>query len=72
MEGKKMYKINEQSVKDLEEAFNLLNQIEVKGINNHVVISNIASLLQKFRTNMVEIDDKIKTSNLPIKKEKEE
>ena len=67
-----MYKINEQSVKDLEEAFNLLNQIEVKGINNHVVISNIASLLQKFRTNMVEIDDKIKTSNLPIKKEKEE
>ena len=67
-----MYKISEQSVKDLEEAFNLLNQIEVKGINNHVVISNIASLLQKFRTNMVEIDDKIKTSNLPIKKEKEE
>ena len=67
-----MYKISEQSVKDLEEAFNLLNQIEVKGINNHVVISNIASLLQKFRTNMVEIDDKIKTSKLPIKKEKEE
>ena len=67
-----MYKINEQSVKDLEEAFNLLNQIEVKGINNHVVISNIASLLQKFRTNMVEIDNKIKTSKLPIKKEKEE
>ena len=72
MEGKKMYKISEQSVKNLEEAFNLLNQIEVKGINNHVVISNIASLLQKFRTNMVEIDDKIKTSKLPIKKEKEE
>ena len=67
-----MYKINEQSVKDLEEAFNLLNQIEVKGINNDVVISNIASLLQKFRTNMVEIDNKIKTSKLPIKKEKEE
>jgi len=67
-----MYKISEQSVKDLEEAFNLLNQIEVKGINNHVVISNIASLLQKFRTNMVEIDNKIKTSKLPIKKEKEE
>ena len=67
-----MYKINEQSVKDLEEAFNLLNQIEVKGINNHVVISNIASLLQKIRSDMVAIEDKIKTSNLLINKKKEE
>ena len=67
-----MYKISEQSVKDLEEAFNLLNQIEVKGINNHVVISNIASLLQKIRSDMVAIEDKIKTSNLLINKKKEE
>jgi len=67
-----MYKVDEQSVKDLENAFNLLNQIEVRGINNNVIISNIASLLQKFRSEMVEIDDKIKISNLPISKKKEE
>ena len=67
-----MYKISEQSVKNLENAFNLLNQIETKGINNHVTISNIASLLQEIRADMTEIDNKVKTSNLPIKKEKEE
>ena len=67
-----MYKIEEKSVKDLEQAFELLNQIEAKGIQNHSIITNIASLLQKFRSEMVEIDDKIKTSNLPIKKNEEE
>jgi len=71
-----MYKIEEKSVKDLEQAFELLNQIETKGIQNHSIIANIASLLQKFRSEMVdekeEIDNKIKISNLPIKKKEEE
>ena len=69
-----MYKIEDESIKDLEQAFELLNQIEVKGINNSITITNIASLLQKFRGSMEEIkeiENKVKVSNLPIKKEKE-
>ena len=69
-----MYKIENESLKDLEQAFELLNQIETKGIQNHSIITNIASLLQKFRGNMKEIEDgeKVKISNLPVPKEKEE
>ena len=69
-----MYKIKDESMKDLEDAFELLNQIETKGIQNHIAIANIASLLQKFRGSMEEIkeiENKVKVSNLPIKKEKE-
>jgi len=68
-----MYKIENESLKDLEQAFELLNQIETKGLQNHSIITNIASLLQKFRGNMKEIEDgdKVKVSNLPINKEKE-
>ena len=66
-----MYQIDEKSLEDLENAFNLLNELTVSGIQNHSIIANIATLLQKFRANIVEIDNKIKTSNLPIKKEKE-
>ena len=68
-----MYKIENESLKDLENAFELLNQIETKGLQNHSIITNIASLLQKFRGDMKEFDEnKVKTSNLPIPKEKEE
>jgi len=69
-----MYKIENESLKDLEQAFELLNQIETKGLQNHSIITNIASLLQKFRGNMKEIEDgeKVKISNLPVPKEKEE
>ena len=69
-----MYKIENESLKDLENAFELLNQIETKGLQNHSIITNIASLLQKFRGNMKEIEDgeKVKISNLPVPKEKEE
>ena len=67
-----MYKIEEQSIKNLEQAFELLNQIETKGIQNHSIITNIASLLQKFRSEMIEEDNKIKTSNLPVKKKEGE
>ena len=68
-----MYKIENESLKDLEQAFELLDQIETKGIQNHSIITNIASLLQKFRKDMKEFDeDKIKASNLPIPKKKEE
>jgi len=68
-----MYKIENESLKDLEQAFELLDQIETKGIQNHSIITNIASLLQKFRKDMKEFDeDKIKVSNLPIPKKKEE
>ena len=69
-----MYKIENESLKDLEQAFELLNQIETKGIQNHSIITSIASLLQKFRGNMKEFDEtenKVKASNLPITKEKE-
>jgi len=67
-----MYKIEEQSIKNLEQAFELLNQIETKGIQNHSIITNIASLLQKFRSEMIEEDNKIKISNLPVKKKEGE
>jgi len=68
-----MYKIENESLKDLEQAFDLLDMIETKGIQNHSIITNIASLLQKFRKDMKEFDeDKIKVSNLPIPKKKEE
>ena len=70
-----MYKIENESLKDLEQAFELLNQIETKGLQNHSIITNIASLLQKFRGDMKELNEsenKIKVSNLPIPKEKEE
>jgi len=86
-----MYKIKDESIKDLEDAFELLNQIETKGIQNHITITNIASLLQKFRGSMEEIEEnmeqveeniekvenrakdenRVKVSNLPVKKEKE-
>jgi len=66
-----MYKIENESISYLEQAFELLNQIEVKGLQNHITITNIASLLQKFRESMKETDDKVKISNLPINKEKE-
>jgi len=69
-----MYKIENESLKDLEQAFELLNQIEAKGLQNHSIITNIASLLQKFRGDMKEaekIEDKVKVSNFPITKEKE-
>ena len=69
-----MYKIENESLKDLEQAFELLNQIETKGIQNHSIITNIASLLQKFRGEMKEFNEtenKVKASNLPIPKEKE-
>ena len=70
-----MYKIENESLKDLENAFELLNQIEAKGLQNHSIITNIASLLQKFRGDMKEFNEtenKVKTSNLPVPKEKEE
>jgi len=78
-----MYKIENESLKDLEQAFELLNQIETKGLQNHSIITSIASLLQKFRGNMKEIEikeieeitkeveKKVKVSNLPTTKEKE-
>ena len=69
-----MYKIENESLKDLEKAFELLDQIETKGIQNHSIITNIASLLQKFRREMKEFNEtenKVKASNLPIPKEKE-
>jgi len=70
-----MYKIENESLKDLEQAFELLDMIETKGIQNHSMITRIASLLQKFRGDMKEFNEaenKVKTSNLPIPKEKEE
>jgi len=70
-----MYKIENESLKDLEQAFELLDMIETKGIQNHSIITNIASLLQKFRGDMKEFDEiekKVKVSNLPAPKEKEE
>ena len=76
-----MYKIENESLKDLEQAFELLNQIETKGLQNHSIITNIASLLQKFRGDMKEFNETenkvkdenmVKVSNLPITKEKEE
>ena len=67
-----MYEIKEESIKDLENAFSLLNELETKGIQNHNIISNIAALLQKIRQNIVEVDDKVKTSNLPVTKKEEE
>ena len=69
-----MYKIENESLKDLEKAFELLDQIETKGIQNHSIITNIASLLQKFRREIKEFNEtenKVKASNLPIPKEKE-
>ena len=69
-----MYKIENESLKDLEQAFELLDQIETKGIQNHSIITNIASLLQKFRGEMKEFNEtenKVKASNLPIPNEKE-
>ena len=67
-----MYKIEDESIKDLENAFELLNHIEVKGLQNIINITNIASSLKRFRENMKKIEDNVKTSNLPIKKKKEE
>ena len=72
-----MYKIKNESLNYLEQAFELLNQIEVKGLQNHSIITNIASLLQKFRGEMEEIEvkeieKKVKVSNLPIKKKEKE
>ena len=70
-----MYKIENESLKNLEQAFELLNQIETKGLQNHSIITNIASLLQKFRGDMKEFNEtenKVKVSNFPITKEKEE
>jgi len=43
-----MYKFDEENLKNLNDAFNLLNQIEVKGLQNVNTLGNIAGLLQKF------------------------
>lgn len=66
-----MYKIKDESLNYLENAFELLNHIEVRGLQNHINITNIASLLQKFREGIVKVDDVVKTSNLPISEKKE-
>ena len=66
-----MYKIKDESIRDLESAFELLNHIETKGLQNHINIANIASLLQRFREDMVRIEDKVKASKLPISEKKE-
>ena len=43
-----MYKFDEENLKNLNDAFNLLNQLEVKGLQNINTLGNIAGLLQKF------------------------
>ena len=67
-----MYKIKDESIVGLEQAFNLLNELEVKGIQNHSLIASIATLLQKFRSEMEEVVEQVKTSNLPPTKKKKE
>ena len=63
-----MFKISEESIQDLTTMHNLIDHLEVKGINNSNILSNIASLIQKVYSSIDQsekIDDGIK-----IEKEK--
>ena len=58
-----MYKFDEENLKNLNDAFNLLNQIEVKGLQNVNTLGNIAGLLQKFFSLIEKVEDGADVTN---------
>ena len=58
-----MYKFDEENLKNLNDAFNLLNQIEVKGLQNINILGNIAGLLQKFFSLIEKVEDDADVTN---------
>jgi len=58
-----MYKFDEENLKNLNDAFNLLNQIEVKGLQNINILGNIAGLLQKFFSLIEKVEDGADVTN---------
>ena len=58
-----MYKFDEENLKNLNDAFNLLNQIEVKGLQNINILGNIAGSLQKFFSLVEKVEDDADVTN---------
>jgi len=58
-----MYKFDEENLKNLNDAFNLLNQLEVKGLQNINILGNIAGLLQKFFSLIEKVEDGADVTN---------
>lgn len=58
-----MYKFDEENLKNLNDAFNFLNQLEVKGLQNINILGNIAGLLQKFFSLIEKIEDDVDVNN---------
>ena len=66
-----MYKINDDSMKSLQTLYSWIDQLEVKGVTNCIIMSNIANLLQHFYDEAEKVDDTVKSSNLPVVKKGE-
>ena len=58
-----MYRFDEENLKNLNDAFNLLNQLEVKGLQNINILGNIAGLLQKFFSLIEKVEDGADVTN---------
>ena len=63
------YKIEEKNLKTLTDAFNLLNDLEVKGLKNNQTIVTIAGLLQTFQNSLQKIEEPASIVN-PKKEDK--
>jgi hypothetical protein len=61
-----MYKIDDNVIQDLENIVSCLNQLEIKGIQNNILIANIFNILQGINGKLIKLEESIKTSNLPI------
>lgn len=52
-----MLQIPEESIQDFTTAFNLLNEVEVRGIQNINALGNSATLFKRFFESIKKIDD---------------
>jgi hypothetical protein len=66
-----MYKIEDNVIQDLENIINCLNQLEIKGIQNNILIANIFNILQNINGKLIKLEESLKTSNLPITNKEE-
>lgn len=64
-----MFEIDEKNMQDLLDVYNLLNQLEVKGIQNINILGNAANLLQNF-ISKIKVEDK--TVNIDKTKKEED
>jgi len=63
-----MYKIKEESIQIFTQAFNLLDEIEIKGIKNINALGNSVALFRQFFESIERIEDELNTNTKEDKK----